>query len=344
MIYSFQLFPHTNIRYRQAQDQLAFKELICLLRSIGIETLPRSEQLGGSTFIHVEAEHLNSDELQMLASHSLVMMIWQQENGRFLPLPVSRPRVFPEDLSEVLKYKGKTNPAFTRMMINCAMAAAHLLGQRVTVLDPMAGRGTTLMCALEAGHDALGIEARSSEVREFDTYMGRYCAYHHFKHERTAASRTVRGRGVPVISYRLAPSREDWKEGRVSTAVIASADTSLAPELFRREKPDVLVADLPYGVQHAPSADGEIASFSAFLSKALPAWHSCLRSGGALAMSFNTFTLKKSDVVTALCDAGFIPLTEEPYASFEHEVEQAVKRDFVTALASAQAGSKEVSH
>ena len=343
MIYSFQLLPHSNIRYRQAQDQLALKELMCLLSVLDIPETPRSVTLGGCTFLQLETEVLTERQLRVLSFHSLLLMIWQQENGAYTPIPAAKPSAFPEDLSEVLRYKGKTSPAFTRMMMNCALSAAGWPDRKITVLDPLAGRGTTLLCALEDGHDALGIESRAAEVREWDTYMGRYCTFHRFKHEREASSRTVRGRGVPVISYRLSADREAWKHGQAGQAVFAACDTVCAPELFRKAPPDIMVTDLPYGVQHAPSAESMITDFPAFLSRVLPAWRRTLPDGGALAMSFNTFTLKKADVLDALSHAGFTPLTEQPYDSFEHDVEQAVRRDFVVALAGGRASSKEVS-
>ena len=59
------------------------------------------------------------------------------------------------DLPGILKYKGKTNETFTQLLVNLAWLAGGM-PEKVHILDPMCGRGTTLFIALNRGWDATG--------------------------------------------------------------------------------------------------------------------------------------------------------------------------------------------
>ena len=102
-------------------------------------------------------------------------------------------------------------------------------------------------------------------------------------------------------------------------------------DLLKKRPADLLVCDLPYGVQHAPQNGKKAESFPKLLERILPAWRRALKPGGAAAISFNTLTLRKDTLLTLLQSAGFTPLTEPPYDDFSHFVEQAVHRDFIVA-------------
>ena len=180
--------------------------------------------------------------------------------------------------------------------------------------------------------DAVGVEARGQDLEEMDRYLAKYCELHRLKHKREASSRTIGHQAVPCISYTLADTKEHYQQGDTRTIRFFQGDTALCQPLFRKHPASMIVTDLPYGVQHAPGASGGIASFDAFLHQVLPAWHDALKIGGAIAMSFNTLTLKKERVIALLRESGFAPITEAPYDNFAHDVEQAVRRDFVVAL------------
>ena len=57
----------------------------------------------------------------------------------------------------------------------------------------------------------------------------------------------------------------------------------------------------------------------------------CAQTRGALAFSFNIYTLRRKEVEQLLTEAGLHVLSEGPYADFSHWVEQAVERDVVVA-------------
>ena len=334
LIYSFQLCPHANIRYQESLVDLGKKELECLLLSLGIPGSPEITSIGGSTFFRLQTdEKLSDDMLHLLRQHSSLLLISEEIGGLLRPLPFSSVDYLPADLPEVLKYKGKTSARFTQMMINCALAASSQLGKKnLKVLDPLCGRGTTLYCALQHGMDAVGIEAKSQDLEEMDHYLSRYCEMHRLKHKRESASHTVGKKAVSCVTFTLSDTKEHYLQGDTRQIQFFHGDTTLCQPLLRKSPASILVTDLPYGVQHAPGAAGGIPSFDAFLRRVLPAWHDAIRVGGAVAMSINTLTLKKDHVLAMLKESGFVPLTSNPYDNFMHDVEQAVRRDFVVAL------------
>jgi tRNA G10 N-methylase Trm11 len=86
---------------------------------------------------------------------------------------------------------------------------------------------------------------------------------------------------------------------------------------------------LPYGVQHGPGGDRTL---DGLLTRALPQLHRVLKTGGAIALSFNTYTLGRSRVLDLLTGAGFDPLDDPSWQGLSHWVEQAVRRDIALAV------------
>ena len=333
MVFLFQLTPHANIRYREAQTKLGQAELSCLLHGLGMTADVSPCTIGGVSFLRFEADALTPAQLSALSMHSAALMIAQQEGGLLRPLEKVSHAYLTEDLAEVLKYKGKTSAVFTRMMLNCALSASDFFGcdSPLTVLDPICGRGTTCFVALQQGMNAVGVDVDNRDLKEAATYFERHLQFHRLKHKLDQGSRTVRKHAVPEAIYTVADTKEHFKEGDVRTLSLFLGDTGLTGELMKKTPAHLLVADLPYGVQHAPQEGKRTESFAQLMGRVLPSWHAALRKGGAAALSFNTLTLKKADLARMLADAGFTVLTDAPYDDFQHFVETAVTRDFVVA-------------
>ena len=345
MVFSFELIKHPNIRYRQSLGRLACCELQGMLEALGIQSSVVLNQFGNSDFLCFTCRELSDAELSYLAGHSSVSLMAEQVSGGLLrPLSVSGGVYLWEDLPEVLKYKGKTAVPFTRMMINMAVS---LLGGHppersassrpgdfspLLIADPMCGKGTTLFCAAEKGHLALGLDTDKKAIREGADYFRKYLEYHRVRHNAARRSETFGKQAVPVWECRFNPfgSPGDQKQGRWLS--FAEGDASLLPALVRKRSADVLVSDLPYGIQHAPRDGGHADSFSALLKRVLPAWFQSLRSGGVIALSYNTLTLKPASLDEALAAAGFSVVNRPPFRPLRHEVEQAVVRDVTFAL------------
>ncbi len=332
MKFCFQLLPHANIRYRESLDALGQAELECLLSACKIDAQVRTEQISGCAFVNFEAEALTHEQLYHLSRHSALLMMCQQEGELLRPLERPSHDYLPPDLAEVLKYKGKTSAVFTKMMINCALAASdYFTLPAPTVLDPMVGRGTTCFTALQCGMNAVGVDLDRKDLKEAADYLSRYLQYHKLKHSLRQGSRTVKGTAMPEAIYTLADSKEHYQAGDTRSLSLYLGDTALTGELMRKTPAHVIVADLPYGVQHAPQAGKRTESFEQLLRRALKAWRSALKPGGAMALSFNALTLPRKKLIELVQEAGYEPLEGGPYEHFEHFVEQAVTRDVVIA-------------
>ena len=334
MVYSFELIKHANIRYRDSLVVLSRCELFAMLFALGINSGISVESLGGSRFLTVDCRELNESEIAFLSGHSSFSFMAENRNGLLRPLPVSFTGYLPEDLPEVLKYKGKTSAPFMRMMINTAvsLSAFRLSDTPLTFFDPVCGKGTGCFCAATAGMNAVGLDMDRKDIREASDYFSRYLKLHKLKHEVRNRSETASGHALPVTDYVFADTKEHFRSGDCRTLSFACADTLDSPALFRRQKPHIIAADLPYGIQHAPQSGNRPNSLQHFLGRVLPVWKKVLAPGGVIALSFNTLTLPSVDVREALSRAGFRLPVNDIFSGLKHEVEQAVVRDLVFAF------------
>ena len=71
MVYSFQLWRHPNILYRDAVVRLARCELYSMLKSISVEAELQTEELGSATFLSFQCRMLTEPELSFLSGHSV---------------------------------------------------------------------------------------------------------------------------------------------------------------------------------------------------------------------------------------------------------------------------------
>ena len=334
MVYSFELIKHANIRYRDSLVVLSRCELFAMLCSLGVTAEIREETLGGSRFLTVECRDLNESEIAFLSGHSSFCFMAENRNGLLRPLPVSFTGYLPEDLPEVLKYKGKTSAPFMRMMINTAVSLSSFshMDTPLVFFDPVCGKGTGCFCAVTAGMNAVGLDLDRKDIREASDYFTRYLKLHKLKHELRDRSETASGHSLPVTDFVFADTKDHFRSGDCRTLSFACADTMDAPALFRKRKAHIIAADLPYGVQHAPQAGSRPDSLQRFLRRVLPVWKKVLAPGGVIALSFNTLTLPAADVREALVRAGFRLPVNDIFSGLKHDVEQAVIRDLVFAF------------
>ncbi|MBR0513866.1 MAG: hypothetical protein IJK06_06395 [Clostridia bacterium] len=335
MVYSFALIKHANIRYRESVSRLARYELLALLRSLSIDCDVQCEEAGGAVFLSFESRPLSGDEISYLFRHSSISFMAEKAGDSLLrPLNPLSSAYLPEDLPEVLKYKGKTSVSFTFMMLNIALSLTPFVHSDVplTVLDPLCGKGTTCFCALQRGFNAIGLDQDHKAVREAGDYFTRYLKFHQLKHSVEQRSETFEKNSVPLTCFTFANTREHYLQHDTRSLVLACGDTASSPAIVRRKPAHLIIADLPYGIQHAPQFGRKPESFTGLLSRALPVWQKALAPGGALALSFNTLTLPVDTASTLIRNSGLQLCEGELFSHFRHEVEQAVVRDVLFAV------------
>ena len=330
MTYAFLLYPHANIRYRQSLLQLAVQELSMTLSAFGREAEVVPQKMGGAMFLTFEAAKLTERDMRMLSQLASVYMLFEMEDGKLTTLERTHPNYVGEDLPALLKYKGKTNEMFTDTMLTMALAASAFMpvhDSQLVVCDPMAGRGTTLMLALRRGYHGVGIEIGKADVKEAADYMTRYLEFHRIKYKRTDSALTVRGQvGGRENKFVFSDSAEHFKDGDTRTLRLICGDTREAEALLKPNSVHLMVTDAPYGVQKGTA--GRQDSIGGTIAAALPGWVDVLKSGGVLAMSFNTHVTRREGLVRLFEKAGFEIVQT---ANLEQWVEQAISRDVILA-------------
>ena len=193
-------------------------------------------------------------------------------------------------------------------------------------------RGTTLLEAINSGDNALGMDVDGKAIDEIKTFLKRYLTYHKLKHSVATGSLTAQGKSYPMWQFSTANDADAYRAGDTRTLGAVVCDTLLADKVMPRRKFHIIAGDLPYGVQHAPHAGRGQSPIESFTAQAVPVWARLLAPGGALALSFNTYTLKRQTLREQMKKSGLDVMEGGPYDAMEHWVEQAVNRDIVVAV------------
>jgi hypothetical protein len=326
--------PSANRVYARSAPELLAAELsVFSERALGGRIEPAEVvEFGGRPYLSFEVEDgtLSTDELRVLANLSSAYALFEiVEAGLLKPLgepPLDR---YDDDLITIQKYAGKTNEHFTKLLLNVTVLATswadQLLGRRFTVLDPVAGRGTTLNQALMYGWDAVGIELDGKDVEAYAAFLKTWLKHKRIKHTTELAPLRREGRRLGRrFDARIGDVREHPQH-----LTLFEADTTQARGLLKGNSVDVIVADLPYGVVHGSrSTKGLARGPQELLEEALPGWTSLLRPGGALGVSWNTHVAPREDALDLLEEHG---LEAVDYEGFAHRVDQAITRDILVA-------------
>lgn len=336
MYYGMLLCPHANARYHQAMKPLAQAELQLLLQAAKLSCETEYCSFGGVDWLCFQSPELTDEARRILRAHShLYLFARIEDDERFTPLFAAADVYLNADLTGILKYKGKTNEVFTHMLNNFALFSGSFFARpaaEIRFLDPLCGRGTALFDAVNRGWSATGIDMDNTDISEAYNFFKRYLEYHHYKHTAKDDSLTVQGKKpVQRRTFIFAHTVEAYKAGETVSLSLMRGDTVDAAGALPKTGFHLITADLPYGVQHAPGAQGKMSSFEGLLSRALGTWRGKLKAQGAIALSFNSYTLKRNTLCAMLADAGYEPLTGSFYDQLEHWVEQAVLRDLVVA-------------
>jgi len=354
--YAFLILPSHNRVYADAAPAMARAELAVLSAALpdgAIDDGSVAEaDIGGVRYVTFEADGLTGADTALLANLSALYALFEVTGATgselLRPVPLRRLDRYDDDLLTILKYAGKTNEQFTKLLLNVTLASSAFAGElsspgdrRLAVLDPLCGRGTTRNQALMYGFDAYGAAVDARDVETYAAFIQRWLKDKRLKHQ--ADFSPVR-RDRRVVARRLtaefAATKDEYKAGDVQRLEVIEADTTQVSEFFRKASADVVVADLPYGVQHASHAAGRgspgerralARSPLDLLRAAAPVWAKTLRPGGALGISWNTFVVRREDAAAALAAAGLEVLDSDPYRGFRHRVDQAIARDILIA-------------
>ena len=183
---ALKIAPQHSTQYADMTARLAEPELVASPAGRAIADVDEAE-LGGQRYVLAALAAPTAVDrlrpvLSRLGATSEAFEHYDELGGVTGPLlrplePAFTPFV-PLEMAEARRYKGKTSEVFTRVLLNVAIfgsAFADRLDERLRVLDPLAGGGTTLFVALAAGYDAFGIELVRRNVETTAAFVREFC-------------------------------------------------------------------------------------------------------------------------------------------------------------------------
>ncbi|GAA4389705.1 TRM11 family methyltransferase [Tsukamurella soli] len=332
--------PSSNRVYTQAALDLVCAELTVLAGgALGgrLADFGRRE-FAGVDYVTFAADPLEPADARLLGYASAIYALFELTvDGLLRPVAVPSPDLYPSDLLTILKYQGKTNEQFTRLLLTTTAAATdrpgRLAERRMRVLDPVCGRGTTLNQAAMFGLDAVGIDLDRKDFDLYGPFLTTWLKDNRLKHRATTTP-VRRDHAVLAKRYEatFARSREAHAAGDTQSVTFYLADTARAAELVRPGTVDMVVGDLPYGVRHGSQGTrGSARGPLELLDVALAGWVATLRRGGAMGLAWNTLVAPRRHLEGALTDAGLEVCTGPGYDDLAHRVDRTIRRDVVLA-------------
>jgi SAM-dependent methyltransferase len=339
--YALLILPSANRVYTEAATSLTAAELAVFSDSVLSGALSAAEvtRRGGVSYLEFEADQLRPDECAFLANISSLYALFEVTGGLLRPVELTRLDHYDDDLITIQKYQGKTNEQFTKLLLNVTLLASAfapgMLSRKLTVLDPLCGRGTTLNQALMYGYDAAGIDEDRKDFDAYRAFIKTWLTRKRIKHKVSYDGPVRReakaaGRRLHVS---LAATKDEQKAGQTQELDVVCADTVRSGEFFRPATVDLVVTDAPYGVQHGSrsAAAGLARRPQDLLAAAVPVWATLLRPGGAIGIAWNTLVAPRAEAAAVLASAGLEPVDSPPYLRFRHRVDQAIVRDIIVA-------------
>lgn len=269
------------------------------------------ETRGGMEFLRVMCSDSRVREVLRL---SFAQGLFRVEAGHWTPVETDAGFLLHEDFVTGEKYRGKTNETLTRMLINLAQQEARTGAERPRLLDPMCGRGTSLFWAMRFGLSATGIEKDGEALNEIRRGVKKWTKLHRQKHK------LVDGWVQKTNKKGVGKYLDFMAEGQVARFV--TGDTVNAPELAGRKPFDLIVTDIPYGVQHMGGADGARSPL-AVIEAAAPGWAACLAPGGVMAIAYNRNIPKRAQMEAAFAGLG-LEIIDRNVA---HRMSESILRD-----------------
>jgi hypothetical protein len=321
-----QVAPQRSTQYDDMVTALAPHELA--LSNVGEQLSGEITpiKMGSRTYLRLDlASELDNDLLLALSGMAMTDAYFHHYDrigdvdGPFLkPIEVDREWFLPPSLAYTQRYTGKTNELLTQMMCNIARYSSNYRNtpwNKLTLLDPLAGGGTTLFVGLMFGADVAGVEQDKKVVDGTIAFLKHYVGEGRIP----AKFREDRLKSIGKRSFITLKQSARCVVGRGDTRDVSHFVNGL-------KRPQLIVTDLPYGIQHQ-------ADWQTMLTEALPKWADVLADGGAMAFSWNATRLPRDAMIDLVQGASaFTVMNDPPYNQLSHRVDRVIKqRDVIVA-------------
>lgn len=333
--------PGHNRVYYEAAGKLALAELTLATEKMEASCSEiKSIEIAGVRYLQFITENLLSEkDLQIISRLSFLYALYElkeiDNQQSLVPIPLYAFKYVDDKISTVLKYPGKTNELFTRMMINvAALSSSFGYDESIRLLDPVAGKGTTLFEASIYGFNAFGVELETKSVHDTSLFFKKYLQTerykNHFEKRQVAGKKKSEATYMDEFSYNR--TKEEFKnEEQHKKLGIINGPSQYTDQYFKKNSIHLIVGDLPYGVAHGNIGKKNAGSRnpSELIAECLPAWKAVLKPGGIIVLAWNTFLVSPKRLADIFSDAGLVVLNNEPYQQFEHMVDKSIKRNII---------------
>ena len=331
---------HTRVSYSDSRV-IALKELDRALTQLAISCQAKIKEIAGIPyFVFDTHERLTTDGIRTLSRLSFTYALYEiitQNSDTDLLLPVLADSMYSigDDISLILKYFGKTNELFTRFMLNLALWNTESQDSRLRILDPLAGKGTTLFEGLMYGADVYGVEIEQKPAHEAYIFFKKYLETAKIKHsghtEKVGGSSTG-GKRFSATRYQISVGNGKKLQPTQQFEIIAG-DTRYVNTYFKKNFFDCIIGDLPYGVQHGSKTaeknnkqhTGITRNASGLLDDVIPEWMKILRPDGIIVLAWNLLLIPKEEMIAIFIKNGLNVIE----CDFAHRVDQAIDRNVI---------------
>jgi len=331
MTYAILFNPGHNRVYFETSLKLSVSEFNIVAQKSNAQV----RTIAGIEYLTFDTDtELTQSEIKILSDLSFIYALFMIEGEYFKPVAKLNDDFVDDSISTILKYSGKTNEIFTRMMINVGYYS-QTNTQNIRLLDPLAGKGTTLYEGLIKGYNVYGIEIGDGVVNESYHFLHKFLETAKYKFETTSIKTSGANKSYTALrhTFETAKTKEDFKNKNTRTIEMIAGNSMYADKFYKKNFFDLIVGDLPYGVQHSNVTNEKQSSMTRnpteLLNACLPSWLEVLKPGGVVVLSWNVNVVNRKQMEQIFAEHGLNVKNDGAYSQFEHRVDQAIVRDLV---------------
>jgi SAM-dependent methyltransferase len=258
---------------------------------------------------------LDESLLTQVLRLSFVLGVFEIDGDQFIPIDVASKYNLHEDFVFGSKYRGKTNEHLTQLLLNVGLSYLPKGTEQPTLLDPMCGRGTTMLWAMRYGLSAKGIEQDVKAIEDLRQGLKKWTKLHRQRHkmmEGFIGKANKKGLGK-FLEFTV--EEQNFR--------IINGDSREAATLIKSEKFDLIISDLPYGVQHFTT--DKTRNPISVLAECIADWKKLLKKDGVIVLAFNSYIPKRTDLIECFENNGLIAQS----FTAPHRMSESIVRDII---------------
>lgn len=301
--------PLAKGAYFDAYLDVAMSELRAHVPAVDVEAV----SVGGMDFLRLP---LRDDQLSVVSRLSFVQGGFREAaENTLIPLDLRPDFDLPEGFVYGAKYRGKTHELVTQLALNLALLYYRGEDSPRALLDPMAGRGTTLLWGLRYRLQSRGVEVDPQAREALHAHLKKQTKLHRVSHTAERGSGGARGRNKDGSFIYFTFGERNLR--------MVTGDAADVSRLLNGQRFELVVADLPYGVEFRQRGESAMER----LQRCLPAWAESLRPGGTMVLIFNTYQPRRQELDALMSSAGlFVESFSAP-----HRMSESIVRDLIVA-------------